>query len=427
MTDQVYLPDSSFQHDALHLTTPNGIQGGAYFSMLYYKNEPLYIQTPICTSKNGIVYGKRNHIDLMFTNNETIFLEWIEMLEANAIRLIYEKKNLWINSDVEKTDIENGFTSLIRPYKGGKYYLMRAHIQPTNKFGTSGGCSFFDENERPVSIEYIKPEHQMYAIIELQGIKFTSRSFQIELSLKQILVVSNTPLFKSCIVKRPSKKDSDTEPVSLRDSESLHSNLAVMLPSDLVSQPQPQPLNLIPQSQSQPQPQSQPLDLIPQSQSQPQPQSQPLDLIPQSQSQSQSQSQAQSQSQSQSQPQPQPDLIPQPQTLDLVPQPQTSDLVPQTSDLIPQTSDSIPIHQIQNQNKDLEEINLDIEENDNSQIKLKKPAQFYHDLYLTAKLKAKELKKSAIEAYLKAKEIKSIHILNNSSSSGSEDSDSNEN
>jgi len=121
MTDQVYLPDSSFQHDALHLTTPNGIQGGAYFSMLYYKNEPLYIQTPICTSKNGIVYGKRNHIDLMFTNNETIFLEWIEMLEANAIRLIYEKKNLWINSDVEKSDIENGFTSPIRPYKGGKY------------------------------------------------------------------------------------------------------------------------------------------------------------------------------------------------------------------------------------------------------------------------------------------------------------------
>jgi hypothetical protein len=372
MTDQVYLPDSSFQHDALHLTTPNGIQGGAYFSMLYYKNEPLYIQTPICTSKNGIVYGKRNHIDLMFTNNETIFLEWIEMLEANAIRLIYEKKNLWINSDVEKSDIENGFTSPIRPYKGGKYYLMRAHIQPTNKFGTSGGCSFFDENERPVSIEYIKPEHQMYAIIELQGIKFTSRSFQIELSLKQILVVSNTPLFKSCIVKRPSKKESDTEPVSLRDSESLHSNLAVLLPSDLVPQPQPQPLDLIPQPQT-------------------------SYLVPQTS-----------------------DLIPQPQPLDLIPQ--TSDSV--HSDLV---EEDHSIHQIQNQNQDLEEVNLDIEENDNSQIKLKKPAQFYHDLYLTAKLKAKELKKSAIEAYLKAKEIKSIHILNNSSSSGSEDSDSNEN
>ena len=79
--------------------------------------------------------------------------------------------------------------------------------------------------------------------------------------------MSNTPLFKSCIVKRPSKKESDTEPVSLRDSESLHSNLAVLLPSDLVPQPQPQPqpLDLVPQ----------PLDLIPQ------PQPQPLDLIPQ--------------------------------------------------------------------------------------------------------------------------------------------------
>jgi hypothetical protein len=201
MSDQVQLPDAAFDHARLHLAPPNGLQGGAYFAMLYYKDAPLYIQTPKCTSRQAVVPGKRPYIDLMFGSNDVSFLEWLEALEADAVRLIYEKRNMWISADLEKSDIEAGFTSPVRPYKGGKHYLIRAHIQPAKTQSCS--CSVFDENERPVSVDHIKAEHQMYAVLEIQGIKFTSRSFQLEVALKQVLLVSNVPIFQSCVIRKP--------------------------------------------------------------------------------------------------------------------------------------------------------------------------------------------------------------------------------
>ena len=204
MSDHVHLPDAAFDHARLHLAPPNGLQGGAYFAMLYYKDAPLYIQTPKCTSRQGVVPGKRSYIDLMFSSHDTSFLEWLEALEADAVRLIYEKRNLWFSGgDLEKSDIEAGFTSPVRPYKGGKHYLIRAHVHPAKHLSGSQACSVFDENERLVSVDYIKTEHQMYTVIEFQGIKFTARSYQLEVSLKQVLIVSNVPIFQSCVIRKP--------------------------------------------------------------------------------------------------------------------------------------------------------------------------------------------------------------------------------
>jgi hypothetical protein len=208
MSDHVHLPNAAFDHARLHLAPPNGLQGGAYFAMLYYKDAPLYIQTPKCTSRQGVVPGKRSYIDLMFSSNDTSFLEWLEALEADAVRLIYEKRNLWFSGgDLEKSDIEAGFTSPVRPYKGGKHYLIRAHVHPAKHLSSGQACSVFDENERPASVDYIKAEHQMYTVIEFQGIKFTARSYQLDVSLKQVLIVSNVPMFQSCVIRKPPKHE----------------------------------------------------------------------------------------------------------------------------------------------------------------------------------------------------------------------------
>jgi len=45
----------------------------------------------------------------------------------------------------------------------------------------------------------------------------------------------------------------------------------------------------------------------------------------------------------------------------------------------------------------------------------------YYEMYRTAKQKAKELKKNAIAAYLAAKHIKSVHMLEDSSDSNDDD------
>jgi len=41
------------------------------------------------------------------------------------------------------------------------------------------------------------------SILEIQGIKFTSRNFQIELELKQSMMVSPDPFLESCFIKKP--------------------------------------------------------------------------------------------------------------------------------------------------------------------------------------------------------------------------------
>jgi hypothetical protein len=381
MSDQVQLPDAAFDHARLHLAPPNGLQGGAYFAMLYYKDAPLYIQTPKCSSRQAVVPGKRPYIDLMFGSNDVSFLEWLEALEADTVRLIYEKRNMWISADLEKSDIEAGFTSPVRPYKGGKHYLIRAHIQPAKTQSCS--CSVFDENERPVSVDHIKAEHQMYAVLEIQGIKFTSRSFQLEVALKQVLLVSNVPIFQSCVIRKPNAAaiapapapdsiastviDSsviDSASASASDSSVIDSASASTIDSSVIDSASASTID-----------------------------SSVIDSASDS-------------------------------TIDSSASASASamDSVVASSD----SSDSSVVADRRDSNVDassfqLQEINLDVlEELEHMHLKLKKPTEVYYNMYRNAKQKAKELKKNAIAAYLEAKQIKSAHMLEDSDSDESD-------
>jgi hypothetical protein len=200
----VHHANDSFQFDKLLLTSPNGVTGGSYLTKYTYYNSktPLYIQTAKTASKQGIVVnGKKAHIDLLFTNDDSDFIEWIANLEKRSIELLYEKRHLWFTQELDQNDIENSFTSPIRAFKSGSYLVrvnlelnrQQTHIQPFL-------CKVFDDKRRAVPVDYVKPEHHIMSIIEFQGIKFTSRSFQLELILRQVLVVPDSPLFETCVI-----------------------------------------------------------------------------------------------------------------------------------------------------------------------------------------------------------------------------------
>ena len=358
MTDYVQLPNSTFAHDQMHLAPPNGLQGGAYFSMLYYKDAPLYIQTPACTSRQGVVSGKRPYIDLMFSNHDVPFLEWLEAMETAAVRLIYEKRNVWISSDIERADIEAGFTSPVRPYKGGKHYLIRAHIQPA-KHLASPTCSVFDENERPVPLEYIKPEQRMYAVLEFQGIKFTARSFQLEVSLKQVLIVPNVPMFQSCVIRKPShgSRPHEAEPneepnVATNASINEESNVATNEESNASNEEPNASINASINA--------------------------------------------------------------------------SNVATNEESNVATNEESNVATNEATNAStnvaNELQEVNMDeVEELEHMHMKLKKPTEVYYNMYRIAKQKARELKKNAIAAYLEAKQIKSAHMLEDSSDESDEE------
>jgi len=206
-TMEVYHANDSFLFDNLQLTPPQHITGGSYMTRFSYcqSKQPLYIQTPKTLSKQGIVVaGKKAHIDLLLTTNDidTELIEWITNLEKRAVDLLYEKRHIWFTQELDHTDIENSFTSPLRAYKSGNF-LLRVNLEPSRHITAHVQpfiCKIFDENKTAASIEYIKDEQSIISIIEFQGIKFTSRNFQIELWLRQVLVVSDVPLFETCVI-----------------------------------------------------------------------------------------------------------------------------------------------------------------------------------------------------------------------------------
>lgn len=204
----VYHPNDSFHFDNLQLTPPQHITGGSYMTRYSYYNskQPLYIQTPKTVSKQGIVIsGKKAHIDLLLTSADadTEFVEWIANLEKRSIDLLYEKRHLWFTQELDYTDIENSMASPIRSFKNGNY-LLRITLEPSRHITAHTEpfvCKVFDERKCVMATDYIKAEHNIISIIEFQGIKFTSRSFQIELLLRQVLVIPDIPLFETCVIR----------------------------------------------------------------------------------------------------------------------------------------------------------------------------------------------------------------------------------
>ena len=193
-------PNDSFDFSKLSLAHPNGIQGGAYFTKILYNSYPLYIQTTKSLTRQGFIKsGKKYYCDLMFDNNSETIIRWFENLEETCQNLIFDKSESWFQNSLDKSDVESAFNSVIRIYKSGKYYLLRTNV----KINTNNepAIKIYNENEFPLSINDIISETNLISILEIQGIKFTSRNFQIEIELKQTMVLDNESLFNNCLIK----------------------------------------------------------------------------------------------------------------------------------------------------------------------------------------------------------------------------------
>ena len=193
-----------FDFSKIILTHPESLQGGSFFTKLNMNNDMLYLQTPKCISKQGIVAssGKKTYIDLMFSADDSKFIEFMENLEKSCVEKIHEKKNSWFTNDIDVNDIENAFASTLRPFKAGKYYLLRANIAPSKNLVKLPTCFVFDESEKRLTIEDVKPENDLITVLEIRGIKFTDKSFQFEIILRQVLIMENKPVFQSCVIKK---------------------------------------------------------------------------------------------------------------------------------------------------------------------------------------------------------------------------------
>jgi hypothetical protein len=145
-------------------------------------------------------------------------MDWVEQLEYRCQDIINEKKELWFQTEITRDDIETMMSQMIRLYQSGKYMLIRALIE-TNKLDKSINCIAYDENEFGFDLEKLQSEQNIIPLLLIEGVKFSSRSFEISIKLIQVMVIGEIKQKTSCLIKR----NKISEP--LKEKEELILNL----------------------------------------------------------------------------------------------------------------------------------------------------------------------------------------------------------
>lgn len=233
MTDDIVEPTPSYDFTKLSCISPSSITGGNYFIRIL-KNpgqKPFYIQPPKCSTKQGIIkIGKKLVCDLLFKHEDESFTEFLESLETYCRLQLFQNKDKWFDSELTENDIEESFTPTAKLYKSGKLHSIRANI-PIRL----GKCSlkiFNEEDEEDMKMESIVDTTQIMTILEVQGIRCSARNFQLELEVKQMMVLNQVNLFETCLF---AKSTLGTKPVMEKKEE-----------LDLISEP-PEELTLEPE------------------------------------------------------------------------------------------------------------------------------------------------------------------------------------
>jgi hypothetical protein len=143
--------------------------------------------------------GKKIHMDLVFTNENEEFIQWIETLETTTRKLIYANRAKWFDMELDEDDIESYFTPTVKLFKSGKQYLVRVNIN--QRVNGTPAVKIYDETEVDVAPETLDDKSMMITIIEVQGVRCSAKSFQIELVLKQVMVLKPVEIFDKCIIK----------------------------------------------------------------------------------------------------------------------------------------------------------------------------------------------------------------------------------
>jgi len=211
----IHETNSSFQFDKLLLSSPKLIAGGNHFIKYSISNSSLYIEPPKCAIKGSISKTtKRSYCDLIFSNQDIEFITWMEDLETHTCKQIFENRAKWFESDMELSDIENYFASPMKSYKSGNNYLVRTNI-PT-RLGKIN-LKIYNENEEEIDPDTITEDTNVVTVLEVQGIKCSARSFQIEFEVKQMLQIAPVDMFDKCILLKKNISNIDPIPIPLDD------------------------------------------------------------------------------------------------------------------------------------------------------------------------------------------------------------------
>lgn len=387
--------NKEFNFDDLDLEAPTSLTGGSYFTKIINKNnfKSIYLQLPKCSTKQGIIKNNtKTYTDLMFNSSEILLLKWLEEFELFCQKKIFEKKDLWFHSDFTLNDIQEMMNPLTRLYKSGKFTILRCQIK-NNKI------KIYDENENNLEIDNLKNEDYIIPLVHLNGIKFNSNNFTIDVNLVQLMIVNQDEELENCIINIKNRKDkqlltnveeskeeensklkNDNEDNSLIVIDDIQKNDEIskndeILENELIE------YNNLEEDKS-------------------------LTTFEKTSENSNVKFE-----------------------INLDKNNSNEDILDIGDNLQSNINNNLENEinldnlEIDNENMNLKEVNLDEISEDKEKIDLKDAEMVYYEIYKAARKKAKQIKKNAIEAYLEAKKIKNQYMLENIDDSSDSDMD----
>lgn len=187
-----------YDYSNIKLSSPSMQTGNNYYTNITIGDidKHLYIQFPKCTTKAGYVKNtSKSYTDLIFSASDTRIIKWLENFETYLQNEIYKKRDLWFDTEIALDDIQELMTPIMRSYRSGKNVLIRCNIK-------NHKCSVYDENEILLDLEKFTTDKEIVPLVSVNGIKFSSKNFAIELNLSQIMVItSKDDLEKNCLIK----------------------------------------------------------------------------------------------------------------------------------------------------------------------------------------------------------------------------------
>lgn len=215
------------------LSQPRATQGGNYVTRIALDGSletDTCVQLPTCRTKQGIVVsGRKTYCDLMYPSDDTHVMEWIERLEKRCQELIYEKREDWFHNPLTEDDIESAFTSSVRLYKSGKAYLVRVLLKGNAaRDGEDAECVF---NQRQEAVPYseVTVDSKVIPLIKVDCIRFSARSFAIELTLPQLMVLEGAAATRGCMIRTGERPEPSSEGVLLDINETVIDSEATAL------------------------------------------------------------------------------------------------------------------------------------------------------------------------------------------------------
>ena len=408
---ELYKPNKEFDFSLLSLESPQSIQGGTHFTKININGDkPLYIQMPKCTTKQGIVKTNRvMYSDLLYNkNNCEPLIEWLLALEKHCQSKINEKKDMWFVSEMTEDDIENMMSPVYRLYRSGKNLLIRTFID-VDKATDKGKCMVYDEKEILLDQSAVVGTN-IIPLILIEGIKFTSKSFDIEIKLIQAMVLAKDPeIMQTCLIKRDGVPQTNNVGRNKEDKEINNTESPNELPNDSIETFTDEQISSAVAPAVAPEAEAPEADAPVAEADAPVAEAD----APVAEADAPVAEAGETEAETEAHVPVTKSLLTEEDTLD------DSNKSILDYEYVQEEKDYL-----ENISNDLEEV--DIEPDDRGSISLKQPNEIYAGIYKAARTKAKLMRKAAIAAFLEAKKIKTQHLLDDIYSSDEEDYSSDE-